>query len=113
MLIPLRGALLNPNDRKRSERAKAMERRLGGRLARNIDHFRKATFRFGRAPQLSWKSADPPRTLSSAGTYPYRTVPMAGTPETPQPTLYGPAISDTAQPSPHYGTLSTYFNHGR
>jgi hypothetical protein len=43
----------------------------------------------------------------------YRIVPMAGTPETPQPTLYGPAISNTAQLSPQYGTLSAYFNRRR
>jgi hypothetical protein len=70
MLIRLREARLNPNDRKRLESAKPWDRRLGGRRVRNIDHFRKVAFRFARArwyaAQLSWKSADPPRTPSSA-----------------------------------------------
>ena len=46
------------------------------------------------------------------GTYRYKIVPMGGTPGNLQPMTYGPAISNTIQLSPHYGTLSAYFNRG-
>ena len=46
------------------------------------------------------------------GTYRYKIVPMGGTPGNLQPMTYGPAISNTVQLSPHYGTLSAYFNRG-
>jgi phosphatidylserine/phosphatidylglycerophosphate/cardiolipin synthase-like enzyme len=37
---------------------------------------------------------------------------MSGKPGALQPMPYGPAISNTIQLSPHYGTLSAYFNRG-
>ncbi len=40
------------------------------------------------------------------GTYRYKIVPMGGTPGSLQPLTYGPAVSNTIQLSPHYGTLS-------
>jgi phosphatidylserine/phosphatidylglycerophosphate/cardiolipin synthase-like enzyme len=46
------------------------------------------------------------------GTYRYKIVPMTGTPGSLQPMPYGPAISNQIQLSPHYGTLSAYFNRG-
>jgi hypothetical protein len=46
------------------------------------------------------------------GTYRYKIVPMGGTPGALQPMTFGPAISNTIQLSPHYGTLSVYFNRG-
>ena len=46
------------------------------------------------------------------GTYRYRIVPMGGTPGNLQPMTYGPAVSNAIQLSPHYGTLSVYFNRG-
>ena len=46
------------------------------------------------------------------GTYRYKIVPMGGTPGSLQPLPYGPATSNSIQLSPHYGTLSAYFNRG-
>ena len=46
------------------------------------------------------------------GTYSYKIVPMTGTPGKLQPMPYGPLISNQVQLSPHYGTLSAYFNRG-
>ena len=46
------------------------------------------------------------------GTYKYKIVPMTGTPGNLQPMPYGPLISNQVQLSPHYGTLSAYFNRG-
>ncbi|MGO9630721.1 MAG: phospholipase D-like domain-containing protein [Xanthobacteraceae bacterium] len=46
------------------------------------------------------------------GTYKYKIVPMTGTPGHLQPMPYGPVISNQVQLSPHYGTLSAYFNRG-
>jgi phosphatidylserine/phosphatidylglycerophosphate/cardiolipin synthase-like enzyme len=46
------------------------------------------------------------------GTYRYRIVPMTGKPGALQPMPYGPAISNQVQLSPHYGSLSVYFNRG-
>ena len=46
------------------------------------------------------------------GTYKYKIVPMTGRPGNLQPMPYGPVISNQIQLSPHYGTLSAYFNRG-
>lgn len=46
------------------------------------------------------------------GTYKYKIVPMGGAPGGLQPMPYGPLISNQVQLSPHYGTLSAYFNRG-
>jgi phosphatidylserine/phosphatidylglycerophosphate/cardiolipin synthase-like enzyme len=46
------------------------------------------------------------------GTYRYKIVPMTGKPGALQPMPYGPALSNQVQLSPHYGTLSAYFNRG-
>src|SRR5271169_6776306 len=46
------------------------------------------------------------------GTYHYKIVPMTGEPGALRPMTYGPAISNQIQLSPHYGTLSAYFNRG-
>jgi len=46
------------------------------------------------------------------GTYKYKIVPMTGTPGNLRPMPYGPLISNQVQLSPHYGTLSAYFNRG-
>jgi hypothetical protein len=46
------------------------------------------------------------------GTYKYKIVPMTGTPGSLQPMPYGPVISNEVQLSPHYGSLSVYFNRG-
>jgi phosphatidylserine/phosphatidylglycerophosphate/cardiolipin synthase-like enzyme len=46
------------------------------------------------------------------GTYKYKIVPMTGAPGSLQPMPYGPVISNEIQLSPHYGTLSAYFNRG-
>jgi phosphatidylserine/phosphatidylglycerophosphate/cardiolipin synthase-like enzyme len=46
------------------------------------------------------------------GTYRYKIVPMTGTPGSLQPMPYGPLISNQVQLSPHYGSLSAYFNRG-
>jgi phosphatidylserine/phosphatidylglycerophosphate/cardiolipin synthase-like enzyme len=46
------------------------------------------------------------------GTYSYKIVPMTGQPGALQPMTFGPAISNQVQLSPHYGTLSAYFNRG-
>jgi hypothetical protein len=46
------------------------------------------------------------------GTYKYKIVPMTGTPGSLQPMPYGPMISNEVQLSPHYGSLSVYFNRG-
>jgi phosphatidylserine/phosphatidylglycerophosphate/cardiolipin synthase-like enzyme len=46
------------------------------------------------------------------GLYKYKIVPMTGTPGHLQPMPYGPAVSNQVQLSPHYGTLSAYFNRG-
>jgi phosphatidylserine/phosphatidylglycerophosphate/cardiolipin synthase-like enzyme len=46
------------------------------------------------------------------GTYSYKIVPMTGRPGALQPMTFGPAISNQVQLSPHYGTLSAYFNRG-
>src|SRR5271170_321029 len=46
------------------------------------------------------------------GTYRYKIVPMTGTPGSLHPMPYGPAISNQIQLSPHYGTMSAYFNRG-
>jgi len=46
------------------------------------------------------------------GTYKYKIVPMTGTPGSLQPMPYGPLISNQVQLSPHYGSLSAYFNRG-
>lgn len=46
------------------------------------------------------------------GTYRYKIVPMTGSPGNLRPMPYGPAVSNQVQLSPHYGTLSAYFNRG-
>jgi phosphatidylserine/phosphatidylglycerophosphate/cardiolipin synthase-like enzyme len=46
------------------------------------------------------------------GTYKYKIVPMTGSPGSLQPMHYGPLISNQIQLSPHYGSLSAYFNRG-
>jgi hypothetical protein len=46
------------------------------------------------------------------GTYKYKIVPMSGTPGALQPMPFGPLVSNQIQLSPHYGTLSAYFNRG-
>src|SRR5271157_3524134 len=46
------------------------------------------------------------------GTYKYKIVPMTGTVGSLQPMPYGPLISNQVQLSPHYGSLSAYFNRG-
>ena len=46
------------------------------------------------------------------GTYKYKIVPMTGTPGSLQPMPYGPVVSNEVQLSPHYGSLSVYFNRG-
>jgi len=46
------------------------------------------------------------------GTYKYKIVPMSGTPGALQPMPFGPLVSNQVQLSPHYGTLSGYFNRG-
>lgn len=46
------------------------------------------------------------------GTYKYKIVPMTGTIGSLQPMPYGPLISNQVQLSPHFGTLSAYFNRG-
>jgi phosphatidylserine/phosphatidylglycerophosphate/cardiolipin synthase-like enzyme len=46
------------------------------------------------------------------GTYKYKIVPMTGTPGSLQPMPFGPVISNQVQLSPHYGSLSAYFNRG-
>jgi phosphatidylserine/phosphatidylglycerophosphate/cardiolipin synthase-like enzyme len=46
------------------------------------------------------------------GTYRYKIVPMGGTPGSLQPLPFGAAVSNAVQLSPHYGTLSAYFNRG-
>jgi len=46
------------------------------------------------------------------GTYKYKIVPMTGTVGSLQPMPYGPSISNQVQLSPHYGSLSAYFNRG-
>jgi phosphatidylserine/phosphatidylglycerophosphate/cardiolipin synthase-like enzyme len=46
------------------------------------------------------------------GTYKYKIVPMTGTPGSLQPMPFGPVVSNQVQLSPHYGTLSAYFNRG-
>lgn len=46
------------------------------------------------------------------GTYKYKIVPMGGTPGALQPMPFGPLVSNQVQLSPHYGTLSGYFNRG-
>src|SRR5271166_513666 len=46
------------------------------------------------------------------GTYKYKIVPMTGTVGSLQPMPYGPLISNQIQLSPHYGSLSAYFNRG-
>jgi hypothetical protein len=46
------------------------------------------------------------------GTYKYKIVPMTGTPGSLRPMPYGPVISNQVQLSPHYGSLSAYFNRG-
>src|SRR5271165_2365672 len=46
------------------------------------------------------------------GTYRYKIVPMTGTVGSLQPMPYGPLISNQVQLSPHYGSLSAYFNRG-
>ena len=46
------------------------------------------------------------------GTYRYKIVPMTGPVGSLQPMPYGPLISNQVQLSPHYGSLSAYFNRG-
>jgi phosphatidylserine/phosphatidylglycerophosphate/cardiolipin synthase-like enzyme len=46
------------------------------------------------------------------GTYKYKIVPMGGQPGALQPMPFGPLVSNQVQLSPHYGTLSAYFNRG-
>jgi hypothetical protein len=46
------------------------------------------------------------------GTYKYKIVPMTGTPGSLQPMPFGPVVSNQVQLSPHYGSLSAYFNRG-
>lgn len=56
-----------------------------------------------------WKDVYAPR----GGTYKYKIVPMGGTPGgTLQPLPVGPLISNGVQLSPHYGSMSAYFNRG-
>ncbi|WP_341312221.1 hypothetical protein WN982_11950 [Paraburkholderia sp. IMGN_8] len=45
-------------------------------------------------------------------TYKYKIVPMGGTPGNLAPMPYGPLITNQIQLTPHYGTLSAYFNRG-
>ena len=46
------------------------------------------------------------------GLYKYKIVPMSGEPGNLRPMSFGAAISNQIQLSPHYGTLSAYFNRG-
>lgn len=45
-------------------------------------------------------------------TYKYKIVPMGGTPGNLAPMPYGPLLTNQIQLTPHYGTLSAYFNRG-
>jgi phosphatidylserine/phosphatidylglycerophosphate/cardiolipin synthase-like enzyme len=55
-----------------------------------------------------WKDVSAKR----GGTYKYKIVPLGGEPGKLQPMPYGPLISNQVQLTPHYGTLSVYFNRG-
>ncbi len=55
-----------------------------------------------------WKDVSAKR----GGTYKYKIVPLGGAPGALQPMPYGPLISNQVQLTPHYGTLSVYFNRG-
>ena len=55
-----------------------------------------------------WKDV----TAIRGGLYRYRIVPMSGTPGDLKPLPYGPLLSNQVLLSPHYGTLSAYFNRG-
>jgi len=58
--------------------------------------------------KLYWKDVYAKR----GGTYRYRIVPMTGAPGALQPMSFGALITNTIQLSPHYGTISAYFNRG-
>jgi phosphatidylserine/phosphatidylglycerophosphate/cardiolipin synthase-like enzyme len=55
-----------------------------------------------------WKDVSAKR----GGLYKYKVVPMEGNPGDLHPMSFGAAISNQIQLSPHYGTLSVYFNRG-
>ncbi|RFB76311.1 phospholipase D-like domain-containing protein [Methylovirgula sp. 4M-Z18] len=46
------------------------------------------------------------------GTYRYKIVPMGGAPGALRPMPFGPLVTNVIQLSPHFGTLSAYFNRG-
>jgi phosphatidylserine/phosphatidylglycerophosphate/cardiolipin synthase-like enzyme len=46
------------------------------------------------------------------GSYKYRIVPMGGTPAAPTPMAVGSLTTNVVQLTPHFGTLSAYFNRG-
>ena len=78
-----------------------------------------ATFQGQQATQGRTTADDPVQKFfwkdvyaKRGGSYQYKIVPMTGTPGNLQPMASGALTSNQIQLSPHYGTLSAYFNRG-